>query len=177
MDLNKFIGRKSAYALQVEDGSYICVNEPITKELLEEHIEGKKTIGSYVIREDELLDYGVIDIDGGQEVITDPLNHPLYRFAETIYNLFPDFTRALEFSGRRGYHVWIWTNQPEQPKFIRELIKSRLKKLDIKGIEIYPKQDNLRGLKGYGSMIKIPCGIHRKSKLKSFIIKTDMETK
>lgn len=175
MKISKFVGRKNAYALQIDNGSYICVNKPITEALLTKHIAGEATIGSYLINELGLIEFGVIDIDCGKDTITNPLEHPVYSFAEVVYGLFPDFTRCLEFSGRRGFHIWLWTKTPEQPRFIRELIKSRLKKVDVYNIEIYPKQDKLDG-KGYGNQVKLPLGIHKKSGLRSFIIKEDIRS-
>ena len=152
--LAKCIGRTDTYALQLKTGAYVPIHKNVGKEVLSKHLNGEHTIGSYVISEDGTSTYGVIDIDGDKNDL-----EPLKRLGETIYSLFPDFSRVLEFSGRRGYHVWIFFKNPENPKFIKELIKTRLKTLSLRNIEIFPKQDSLEGKK-LGNLIKVPLGKH-----------------
>jgi len=165
-ELSRFVGRTNPYALQLSKGGYIPVRKEITEKELEKHLKGDKTYGSYVIKEDGTVNYGVIDIDGNP----DELN-TLKVLGEAIYALFPDFDRILEFSGRRGYHIWIFPDQPEPPAFIRELIKTRLKKEGISNIEVFPKQDSLDG-KQLGNLIKLPGGIHQQGG-RSTILKED----
>jgi len=155
--LKRYIGRKDVYAKQTDKGSYICVREPITDELLDKHLKGEITIGTYLIRKDGLINFAAIDLDGEK---TDLVS--LKRISIAIYSLFPDFTRTLEFSGRRGYHIWIFPETPYKPSILRMIIKSRLKRIGIGGsIEIYPKQNKLSGSE-LGNQIKLPCGKHKK---------------
>ena len=153
--LSKFVGRTNPYALQLKNGAYIPIKSNAGKEVLSKHLKGEHTIGSYVIREDGKATYGVIDIDGDPNDL-----EPLKQLGNSIYSLFPEFSRVLEFSGRRGYHVWVFFSKPEPPKFIRELIKTRLKLNNIRNIEVFPKQDTLTG-KGLGNLIKLPLGKHQ----------------
>ena len=164
--LKRFVGRTNPYALQLKKGGYIPIRKEITDEELEKHLKGESTYGSYVIKEDGTTNYGVIDIDGNP----DELN-TLKVLGETIYALFPDFNKVLEFSGRRGYHVWIFPKNPEPPAFIRELIKTRLKKANLMGHEVFPKQDSLSGIE-LGNLIKLPCGKHQQGSW-SEILKED----
>lgn len=155
--LAKFVGRSNPYAIQLDNGSYIPVHKPITLLDLKQHLEGSKTLGTYVIREDGLVSYGVVDIDGEANDL-----EPLRKLGEEVYSLFPEFSRVLEFSGRRGFHIWIFTSTPVQPAYIRELIKTRFREYGISlTIEIFPKQDKLTG-KGLGNLVKLPCGKHKK---------------
>ena len=114
IQLKKFIGRKNPFAIQLDKGGYITINREITEDDLQDHLNGEKTYGTYVIREDGLVGFGVIDIDG-------ELGEPLKALGLTCYKLFPDFERVLEFSGRKGYHIWIFPQKLETPRFIREL--------------------------------------------------------
>ena len=158
-ELMLFVGRKNTFAIQTDKGAYIPKRRNITTKDLQDHLDGKVTLGSYVIREDGLITFACIDID------TTPGNNlePYKRLAELIFDLFPDFQAVLEFSGRRGYHIWLFPEKPEQPKFMRELIKSRLKMYGIRNIEIYPKQDTVNELKKQlGNLVKIPAGRHKK---------------
>jgi len=165
--LKKFVGRVNPYALQLDSGAYIPIHKELTDIVLEQHLSGLKTLGTYVIREDMKVSYGVIDIDGEQDNL-----EPLKQLGHMIYSLFPEFKRVLEFSGRRGYHVWIFMDKLESPKFVKELLTTRLKLNNIRNIEVFPKQDNLSGKK-LGNLIKLPCGKHKKGGW-SKIIKEDL---
>jgi len=154
--LARCVGRLNPYAIQLITGAYLPVHKDAGKEVLSKHLKGEHTIGSYVIREDGKSTYGVIDIDGDANDL-----EPLKRLGETIYALFPEFSRVFEFSGRRGYHIWVFFKEPENPGFIKELIKTRLKLHHIRNVEVFPKQDSLEGKK-LGNLIKLPCGKHQK---------------
>jgi hypothetical protein len=158
-ELMEFVGRKNIYAQQQENGGYHPVYEPLTPEVLQQHLNGEKTIGSYIIREDGLITCACIDIDGpvGKDLT------PYEQLGNYVMELFPEFKRVLEHSGRRGYHVWLLLKSPEPPRFIRELIYTRLRIGGVKGIEVFPKQDSVdETKKKLGNLVKIPCGKHKK---------------
>ena len=157
VQLNKFVGRRNPFSIQSKVG-YTPVHRKITMADFIDHINGKFSYGTYVIREDGKVNYAAIDIDGetGEDM------EVYERLGYTILDLFPDFERVLEFSGRRGYHVWIFPEQPEPPIFMRELVKSRLNKIGLYRIEVFPKQDSADLGKGLGNLIKLPCGLHKK---------------
>jgi hypothetical protein len=169
MDVNRFVGREDVYALQTDAGSYVPVKKPITEQDLKDHLDGKKTLGTYVLDKDNNVKFGCIDIDN-ENLAEAKL------IGEFIYSLFSDFDRILEFSGRRGYHVWIFMKKKEPAKFVRDLIKTRLRREGIDDIEIFPKQTELSG-KGFGNLIKIPLGIHKGSGKRSEIMREDNATK
>jgi len=156
-ELMRFMGRKNTFAEQLKSGIYIPIKRDINFQDLENHLAGNRTFGSYVIREDGKINYACIDIDGvpGEDM------KPYLRLANRLMELFPEFERCLEFSGRRGYHIWLFPEEPEVPKFLRELIKTRFRAEGMINIEIYPKQDVVTN-KGYGNLLKLPCGIHKK---------------
>ena len=158
--LSRFMGRTNPYAIQLKNGAYVPIHKNAGKEALSKHLKGEHTIGSYVIKEDGTVNYGVIDIDCQPEKFEEQ-KEALQRLGELIYSFFPEFSRVLEFSGRRGYHVWVFFEKPERPKFVKELIKVRLKIANLRNIEVFPKQDSLDGKK-LGNLIKIPCGKHKK---------------
>ena len=167
--LMKFVGRKNIYAMQTKSGAYVPVRKEITMDALIEHFNGDKTLGSYVIREDGKINFAVIDID------SDPKTFDYNSFlsiSEMIYKLFPEFERVLEFSGRRGFHIWLLLDKAEPPAFMRELIKTRLRAKGLINIEIYPKQDKVDELKQkLGNLVKLPCGKHLKNGKWSKILK------
>ncbi len=156
-ELERFIGRRNVFAIQTEAGSYVPIRRLITQKDLEEHLKGEKTLGAYAIREDNKVTFGIIDIDFTKDDLATS-----EAIGKELMTLFPDFDRCLEFSGRRGHHVWIFPKQLETPKFIRELIKTRLRAKGLQNIEVYPKQDSVTDSeKGLGNLIKLPCGKHK----------------
>ncbi len=162
-ELKQYIGRKDIHAIQLSSGSYIPVKRPITDEDLQAHLKGEKTLGTYVIRKDNTVTYACIDIDGDANEL-----EPLLLLGNTVYNLFPDLHRVLEFSGRRGYHIWLLFNNPEPAGLIKDMVETRLRKCGLRNIEVFPKQAYLSG-KGYGNLIKMPFGLHKKGGWSKFI--------
>ena len=164
-ELFQFVGRRNPFSVQTNKGAYIPVRREISIDDLNVHMSGKKTYGTYVIREDGLCTFAVIDIDADTEYLKDypDFINQMEELSKRIISMFPEFKRIREFSGRRGYHIWIITPQPENPAFIRELIKSRLRKAGLMNIEVYPKQDTIdKTQKKLGNLVKIPLGKHMK---------------
>src|SRR5258708_12811788 len=53
------------YAVQQGDGSYWRVAEPLTLPLLAAHVEGRWTLGTYLLDEGSCCAFAVFDADGG----------------------------------------------------------------------------------------------------------------
>lgn len=160
------VHRKNVFAKQLDNGMYIPVKEQFTKERLKEHVGGEKTYGLYVLDTDNTVKWACIDLDG------DDLEN-LKKDAEQIYDLYPEFTRMLEFSGRRGYHVWVIFKEPVPAIFAQQLVKSRLNRIKMLKYEVFPKQTELNENRKYGNLVKIPLAIHRVSGKRSEIIRFD----
>lgn len=152
-ELWRFVGRRNPFAVQMKRGGYIPVRRSLTDDDIRRHLEGEQTLGTYVVREDGLVGYGVIDIDTAPDKVDFAVN-----LATNMAGLFPEFYRVIEKSGRRGCHLWIFTEGLERPEFVRNLIKTRLGLAGIRKIEIFPKQDKVEYL---GNLIKLPCGKHK----------------
>jgi len=164
-DLFQFVGRRNPFSKQTKNGAYIPVRREILMEDMRKHMSGESTYGTYVIREDGLVTFAVIDIDADTEYLKTKPEYlsQMEELSRWVMPLFPEFKRIREFSGRRGYHIWIILEKPEKPAFIRELIKSRLRKRGFMNIEVYPKQDTINDLeKKLGNLVKIPLGKHMK---------------
>ena len=78
-----------------------------------------------------------------------------------------------EFSGRKGYHVWIFFNRPVFASYGQALVKARLSAAKIYGVEVYPKQTELNENRKYGNLVKIPQALHKVSGKKSVILKME----
>ena len=161
--LTRFVGRIFPCVEQHEQGGYYPIYKPVTLKLLQKHLDGDLTIGTYVLDADSKTAFGVIDIDIG-------VGGASRSFAEYIYTLFPERERVLEFSGRKGYHIWVFFDKRLPGKYIKEYLKTRLRLYGLSNVEVFPKQASLKGLR-FGNLVKLPCGIHQVSKKRSVILK------
>lgn len=161
---NLFINRNDAYAIQNKNG-YIKVDEPLDTKIIEEHLNGNKTIGTYQLDNNGKVKWICFDIDAHNtnkqsDAIRDTLK--LCNRLE-IYNI----PYIVELSGTEcSYHIWIFLNECDVSvayKFGREFAVN----IDC---EVYPKQKYFRLDKPYGNLVKIPCGINKKNGKRSEIV-------
>lgn len=60
---SRFIARTDCYAVQRPDGSYNPVNSPITRSVVEDHLQGNATYGHYLIGPNNEAKFFCFDID------------------------------------------------------------------------------------------------------------------
>jgi hypothetical protein len=156
--LLRFVGNPSAYAIQQDDGSYKPVRKHVTGSLLKQHLAGEVTVGTYVGVGDQAK-FIVFDVDTGDDA---------QKQAEQVVTAVLEMGVGskfvgVEFSGRKGYHVWVpfagWMPATELRRFGRAV-------LALSGVqcEVFPKQDLVRDL---GNLVKLPGGKHRVSGMAS----------
>lgn len=168
---NLLVNREDVFAQQLDNGAYNPIYRKITIDDITKHLKGECTLGLYCLDKDNMVKWSCIDIDGGSSI------SELRRMSiigDVIYDLFPEFNRIKEFSGRRGYHIWILFNKKTPASFAIRLIKARLNKAGLNKYEVYPKQIKLVG-KGFGNLVKIPYALHKKSNKRSFIEKMSID--
>ncbi len=177
-----FAGRGDVYARQWYDArnertGYVPVREPLDDRVIVQHLEGRITIGQYLLYPDHHVSFAVIDLDptaaaseqmrlenstesGG--LALPALAEYAARIARTAASL--DVPAFLEDTGGSGLHVWLFF-APRVPArraraFLRELLwRSGTQPASVV-VEIFPKQDQLTG-KGLGNLVKLPLGIHQ----------------
>jgi hypothetical protein len=142
-----FIGRMDDYAIQLPDGHYRRVGKPLESSDVFDHLMGVRSYGTYVTDERGCCRFAVLDADDEQG-----LQH-LWGVHERLMSLnYPSYME----SSRRGGHLWIFFMEPARASRVR----AWLAPLCPQGIELYSKQDEG---KGYGSLIRLPLGVHRRS--------------
>jgi len=166
--LKLFFHRKDVFSTQQSKGMYFPTRRPITLEDIQEHLDGKKTIGAYCLGLDNTVKWACIDIDGAPEI----LDH-LKKESLIIYELFKDLPRMLEFSGRKGFHIWIFFKRKVTADYAQRLLKARLNRIGLNHHEVFPKQTELNEHRKYGNLVKVPLAIHRVSGKKSQILKME----
>lgn len=143
----RFIQRDDCYPVQYANnsGSYTVIREKLTDGVLLDHLKGNKTIGLYG-SSDSNTKWLCIDIDDRDEIAVREVQNHIQRF--TI----PYLT---EFSGNKGYHVWI---------FFDNLYPNRIARALAGAFtfynEVFPKQDII-GTGKLGNLVKAPLGKHQ----------------
>lgn len=116
------------------------------------HLQGKITLGLYLLDQDSNARFIVIDADD-----------------EAQFDQVASMATSLRCHGmssylersRRGGHLWLFFEEPIPGKDARQFGKGLLHSHHLpEEIELYPKQDKLGD--GPGSLIRLPFGVHRK---------------
>lgn len=178
--LELFRGRPGAYARQWFDpktgkAGYFPVLEPLTPEVVEAHLQGRMTVGVYLLDSDARVCFGALDLDLGKEAIAEIKGDQAaaQQMARAMRELMNAVAKAsadlglpvlFERSGYKGVHAWYFFEEPVPAWAAKEVLASIQERVSPppKGIhlEVFPKQVTLSG-KGYGNLIKLPLGVHR----------------
>ena len=167
-----FVHRDDIYALQLDSGGYKGnIKEPITKKLIQQHLDGEITLGVYNLAEDDTVKFLAFDIDNhgvdeDDEKYIDwsKLSGRIIKYLYEEYGLTTLFERS---GSTNSVHIFISlkpTNAKKVREFGRHVRKHVCNQLGInkKAIEIFPKNDEIEGDE-IGNLIKLPCGWHRKA--------------
>ncbi|MCA9970203.1 MAG: hypothetical protein KC425_08305, partial [Anaerolineales bacterium] len=147
-----FIRRRDLYAKQTADGAYLAVRRPLRPGLLERHLQGRLTLGAYVLDADSQARYLVLDADD------EPDWRRLRALARVVEEMgCPSYLEA----SRRGGHLWLFFDRPRPGAEVRTFGQGILAHFGIDDVELFPKQDRLTT--GPGSLIRLPFGVHQKS--------------
>ena len=176
-----FQGRRDVFARQWVDAKsssqgYAPIRRPFLPVDVRDHLKGKNTYGIYLMREDDTVMVGVIDVDLSQELRNRSLSRDerlrvrsesrylLKRLLELSHQ--HSLPCVLEFSGGKGYHAWYPLEKPapafQVRKALLHLAGKIHKDLHCFQLEVFPKQDRLTGA-GLGNLVKLPLGVHRVS--------------
>ncbi|MCX5687370.1 MAG: hypothetical protein NTV71_01800, partial [Candidatus Omnitrophica bacterium] len=165
-----FKGRLDDFAEQTEAGEYYRLGKPFEESCIAEHLEGHKSYGMYLIIPDSnLCWHTVIDID---VLEIEPVT---FIIAALLKIGIKDTQILLEFSGSKGYHVWLTFDKAIDSWKTLKLGQAIVESSGIETkIEVSPKQDSVAKDK-FGSLIKLPLGVHKKSGKRSCFLGTKFE--
>lgn len=154
-----FIPSKNKYEfrpIRMSDGQY----RTLTKQHVKEHLMGTQTLGLYTTNQNQTAKWLCLDVDSMDKDL-------VLRLAQGVEKHFGEGSYLIEFSGSRGYHIWIFF---DQPKPVRQVVAlGRLLTKDVR-IEIYPKQ---AAIDGVGNLVKIPLGIQKKTDARCWFVDKD----
>ena len=189
MDL--LVGREDQYAEIEFQGSRkmnVPQSMPVTPKEIKKHLAGDIAAATYVQRTNATAKYLVIDVDVSRRILLAYQNEQekidfYIRKAAKVTNLIggllahKGFDAGYEFSGIRGYHIWVFFDNWIPVRYINlltdileEEIKQKIEHEDIT-IEYFPNKSRVKP--GHpGQCIKLPlCTI---GKYKSLLLNDDL---
>lgn len=175
--LKVLLNRTDTYAEQNHDGSgYFRVASEISDKLLENHIEGKTTIGGYCLNQSNEVSNIVFDIDAHPDKADNTPEALIQRQQEAEQDLIKlqkfldgvNIPYITEASGSpHSYHIWLIL-KPVKASIAKVFGKQIMNDAGIK-CEVFPKQATIRAKKGYGNLIKLPFGINKRNDKRSML--------
>lgn len=157
------------------------VAEPLTRDVLKRHFVGSETVGTYIVRNNDTVHFLVFDIDVSRRLLLakpseTELDGYLKVAAETALRLKEEMKKMglkgyIEFSGYRGYHVWLFCTEWIPVRYalsIIDILEDKMKSLpDAVTLESFPTKGKRKNGSG-GQTIKLPYGMHLYSGKRSY---------
>lgn len=186
MDL--FVGREDAYARETCGAGNRRMSEqvpePLTEDMIRQHLSGEAILGTYVQRPNGTSKYVVFDIDISKKIL---LQYDYKSSEFTAYKqnaaeyalklcrilLKMGMTGYIEDSGFRGYHVWVFFTGWIPVRYINRFTECIQKELgdSVDGItiEFFPNCARIRAGK-FGQKIRLPLGVHIRTGSRSYFV-------
>lgn len=145
----------------------------VDRDVIQSHLRAESTVGSYVLNQDRCK-FAVIDVDVYEG---DPLQVGWAVAQEVRGSLVslgvPSQSILMEFSGRKGWHVWVLFEELTKASSVRRVLKAAVQGagFTLAGeataersgfgghLELFPKADDASG--AFGNLIKLPFGVHK----------------
>lgn len=189
--LHLFSGREDVHARQWCDArqrvGYSPVRGPVTPELLRAHLGGSMTLGVYPVRLDGTATFFALDLDITKTAIerSHGRREEVRRLRRLVHaeglRMQDELARLgvavlLEDSGYKGRHLWGFLAEPLPADLVRNLLRGLAGHLKRSSrdlhVELFPKQGSVKE-GGLGNLIKLPLGLHRRSKRRALLLKAD----
>lgn len=161
------------YALQTADGkAYPLQHGFLTSDLIQSHIEGTQTLGVRLLQPgSNTAKAGCIDIDCPRDAANLQEALALTLRLKAIAKA-QELEACVEFSGSRGFHLWLFADQPLPGKTWIAALQNLGSLAEFPAREVFPYGETSdRETKS----IKLPCGIHRKSGKRSGFLPDEIE--
>jgi len=165
---------------QQNDGIYTKKPGAVSATFIEKSINTKGSFAVYQKNSDSTVKWICFDFDILKRHINQSsyssaekeLNRAVFLFSQTLSEF--NIPYLLEYSGNRGFHVWITLDEPIGYHVAHRTLEAILMKIDLKyddeliGIDLFPKSKSPSD--GVGSGVKMPLSLHRKSNKYSTIL-------
>ena len=149
------------------------------------HLSRKETLAVYVITDGNECKFAVLDFDANSAVVKSHISDPaseegkkayqeaMTEVKETVANAISGLSSSLkikreqlllEYSGSKGYHIWMFFENPVPTRSAYRMTQVIARELDLEGVELFPGQE-YADAEHPGDMIKLPLSINRKTGL------------
>lgn len=177
-----FVVNTNVAAIQQKESKYFTVKSPITVSLIEEMLRGGYSIGTYQQQTNQnKLRWICFDFDCKNQnkeelkILKREYVDVLITHLEKL-----EIDYLLEFSGRRGIHVWIFLDQVITKDLaftiVTKLRDSFYHKLMMDGrfgLDCFPKTGSGKVNNKYGLQVKLPLSRHQSGSYSYFIDKNE----
>ena len=187
-----FVGREDLYAVNIisEQGKRKCeeVLLPLQSNVIKMHLQGQETVSTFVQRNNGTVKYLVIDVDISKGILLQITKEDMMmEYMKKCLNASLEVLKQLnhlglegylEWSGYRGYHIWMFLSEwvpVRYINFLEDIIMQRTAGLWENGelqVEFFPNKTRLRNGKK-GQSLKLPWGIHPKTGHRSYFVGID----
>lgn len=173
-----FQGREGVHAMEAVDRaghrSFLPVHRPLLEEDWKAHLRGEKTLALPLVRTGDTALLGVLDVDLEKRILDErpgELEGLLGRALGTALKLRAELQRRgalalLEFSGHKGYHLWLRLAEPmachQLRRWLLEVVRAIGPLPEGVRVEEFPNRDRLR-FDAVGPLVKLPLGIHSRT--------------
>lgn len=187
-----FVGREDIYkqAEVLQNGKiiYELVKQPLMVKQLKEHLSGVHTLATFLQRNNNTVKYMVFDIDiskkvlmesSGDSALQDEYQHLALEKAVEIQKICRQsgLTTYIEYSGYKGYHVWLFFDEWIAVRYVnllQDVILARLSNGDIRiQVECFPNKTRIRDDK-IRQGVKLPWGRHFLSGEYTYFLSEDL---
>jgi len=158
-----FRGRRGAWVKSYRDQNgekrSFTVKEKLTEKELRDHLNGKYTVGVFVIDEEQKCYFAGWDFDSLDEETQDNI-HALCEVLEDY-----EIDYKIHFSGKKGYHVIYHLDGVPSIRvypFNRVILEEAQRRAGrtFKNVESFPKQPVIDPEKDFGNALTLPWGKH-----------------
>lgn len=188
--LDIFKGRENCFARQwvSDDGKtgYVPVQEPLNIQHLRNHLLGTQTLGVYQLDLENKVKWVMFDLDVEKSHLNDLndrdfkewLDAGMRKVVDGMTTLLKGYhiQANLEFSGYKGYHLWILLKEKISANHARNFAQRIAAQVNLANLpinlEIFPKQTKVFS-NSYGNLVKLPYGTHRVSGLPSSMLDSE----
>lgn len=156
-ELQGLVGNPDVYAVQHKDGAWTPVREKLTPGVIRRHMRGDITVGTYVVNPPDQARTLVLDLDAETDEVQDKMLTRVLDVIHALQKTEKQLTYGVEFSGRKGYHVWVVADDYMEAATLYRLGRGIREEAGYPAMEVFPKQTEVRDL---GNLVKLPGGFH-----------------
>ncbi len=161
---------------------------PLTEKQIQEHLTGNQCIDTFIQRPNATVKYIVFDVDVSKKILLQYSrdSEEFKQYLAKALNKAAELCKILdnlgmkgyiEFSGNRGYHVWLFFTEWIQVRYanmLNDVIEQKFSQDNDISLEFFPNKTKLKNGK-FGQVIKLPYGIHLHTGKRSYFLDDNYE--